>query len=479
MRRNSQDEKRLLHARERQHEAREREKVAQDLAFEKEYVMIEKRAVVVNAFADELDASPHLASRNRQASNQHGTMVRRVTSQGMPTSVTGAQPATPSSELQAATGRRLDQVSQRQPSYERRYAPSSSSPNHMLAQVLNAANARIFGRPSVSPPVGMGASPPRTLSAYPAYPAPSLGLAITEGKDSNVPLDEDNKVLRTVEDAANRSDTVYHFAEVKYKQLLPATPSADEGPGFHQIGALERPMRGSGEGDDDDLTQLAVVAVSEEALVLYVKALAILVKAIELASCWWAQQRHHDNGLDYASRSAENRSSATEVGKKMNGVVQWARNRFNECMEKSEIVGRRLVEAQKQLPSDQAMRSDRRAEDVPRSSSGNNISASGDTIQLTSGVTAEKLMFDRAVEMSRAAAVNELVGEGLEDCKVSYRTAITLLEAVLESDEEPLMPRPSADTSKPADELVNGMEKEDRKTVVSSKSGGAWSWSIC
>ena len=38
----------------------ERERAAQDVAFERDYVLVEKRAVEVNAFADEMAANPQL-----------------------------------------------------------------------------------------------------------------------------------------------------------------------------------------------------------------------------------------------------------------------------------------------------------------------------------------------------------------------------------------------------------------------------------
>jgi len=442
-------------------ENQDREKTAQDIAFEKEYVMIEKRAVVVNAFADELAASPQLG-KNRFGSGHQGALIRRATTQGAPNATTGAQPASPSSEQQAATGRRLDIAHQRQASYERRYAPNPSSATNMLSKALNMANARLFGVLGGSPPHGPGASPPRGYGAFPSYPSVPVSLAITDGKDIPGALDEDARILRTVEEAATRSDTVYSFAEVKYRQLLPATPSADEGAGIRQISALETPI-----GEDQDLTQNAVVAVSEEALVLFVKALAILAKAIDLASYWWSQRAHGEPSPDPSPRSGDNKSNTAEVSKRMNNVVQWARNRFNECLEKSEIVGRRLVEAQKQLPSDDARHGGN--EGQSDKGSGSTFTPAGNQIQLMSGVTAEKLMFDRAVEMSRSAAVNELVGQDLKGSEISYRTAIILLEAVLEGDDEPLMPRPSANKNKPDDELVNGMEKEDRKMVVTRK----------
>ena len=78
-------------------------------------------------------------------------------------------------------------------------------------------------------------------------------------------------------------------------------------------------------------------------------------------------------------------------------------------------------------------------------------------------------MFERAVEMSRAAAVNELVNDELADCELGYGTAIMLLEAVLEGDNEPLMRRPSAKKDKPGDEILAGLETEDRQTVVKRK----------
>ena len=45
-------------------------------------------------------------------------------------------------------------------------------------------------------------------------------------------------------------------------------------------------------------------------------------------------------------------------------------------------------------------------------------------------------MYDRALEMSRAAAIDEVTNENLPGCELSYITAIRMLEAVLDSDED-------------------------------------------
>jgi len=351
--------------------------------------------------------------------------------------------------MQVASGRNT-QMHQRAGSFERRYAPSPQSATNMLTKALNAANVRLFGAMGTSPPMGVrGPSPPHGYGAFPAYPTPQL--AIGDGTEIKTPMDEDSRIIRIMEDAAHRSDVIFGFAEVKYRQLLPATPSSQDVLGIQQLGAGDS----KSDDEDKDMTNVAIVGVAEEALVLYVKALAILTKTIDLAGYWWNKQSRSDGN------SSNPPLPTSSVGTRILGVVKWSRSRFNECLEKSEVVGRRLQHAQRQLPQDHPGHPNNHS---TASSSG--ITTSAEQIRITSGVTAEKLMFDRAVEMSRAAAVAELVGEDLQDCELGYKTAIMLLEAVLESDDEPLMRKASSRKDKAADEIINGMETEDRQTVT-------------
>jgi serine/threonine-protein kinase ULK/ATG1 len=433
-----------------------RERTAQDMAFEKEYVMVEKRAVEINAFADEMDANRNMVQ---------GALARRYTTQGRPAPAPGVEPPSPSRALQVVAGRPLG-THQRAGSFERRYAPSPQSATNMLTKALNAANVRLFGALGTSPPFGKGPSPPRGYGAFPAYPTPQGQMLLSDGNESKTPVDEDTKIVRTMEDAGHRSGVIFGFAEVKYRQLLPATPSTQDALGIQQIGVQEK-LTSSGGEEDQDMTTIATVTVAEEALVLYVKTLAILAKTIDLAGYWWNKQNRVEAlPADPAARPPN--SNSTEVGKRMNNVVQWARGHFNECLEKSEIVGRKLQQAQRKLPMDHPGHP---SNHKSTSSTGSGaVTTSAEHIQITSGVTAEKLMFERAVEMSRAAAVSELVGEELRDCEISYVTAIMLLEAVLESDDEPLIRRPSAKKDKPGDALINGMETEDRQTVIKRAS---------
>ncbi len=127
---------------------------------------------------------------------------------------------------------------------------------------------------------------------------------------------------------------VYGFAEVKFKQLIPLAPSAEHGLG----GVLAEKMSAE---DDDGLTVEAVVSLSEEALVLYVKALSLLAKSMDIASLWWSRKNRTDaNGG--GSSSARESSSSQVLTLRINSAVQWIRSRFNEVLEKAEIVRLKL-----------------------------------------------------------------------------------------------------------------------------------------
>ncbi|KAI9046632.1 hypothetical protein LZ554_009374 [Drepanopeziza brunnea f. sp. 'monogermtubi'] len=425
----------------------------------REYVLVEKRAVEVNAFADELAANPRLQTKNSSLPSRTGQITRRATTQGHPNSATGAVPSSPSRAVQIAQGRpRPEIVPSRQNSFGRSYgSPSATS---AIAKALHGASLRVFGVGWNPALVGKGVSPPQLYSPFPAYPAPS-GVAglIGDGRSSG-PIDEDLRTVKVIEESATRSDVVYGFAEVKYKQLIPLAPSMDHGLG----GAiLDRPTDLE---EDDGLTVEAVVALSEEALVLYVKALSLLAKSMDIASAWYHSKQQNDAGGGTAS-SPSNAAASSRI----NSAVQWVRNRFNEVLEKAEIVRLKLLDAQKKLPEDHPAHPSNHA-----SSSKLGGTSSTDSVHLSPGITAEKLMYDRALDMSRTAAINEIANEDLPGCEISYVTAIRMLEAVLENDDEvPPSQRRGASSSlrderekkeEEGEGMVNGINIEDRQAVM-------------
>ncbi|PKY00291.1 serine/threonine-protein kinase [Aspergillus campestris IBT 28561] len=427
----------------------QREWAAQEVAFERDYVVVEKRAVEVNAFADELAHNPRIhGAYPRGGQTGGGALPRRSTTQGTSAPVsTSPQGATPGKAMQVVPGRsRVDSTHVRQNSYERRYAPS---PTSAISKALNMASGRLFGV-GFSPPMAIskgGRSPPLAYNPFPAYPsAPAQMMLVGDSSPKATPvMDEEAKIVQAIEECATRSDVVYGFAEVKYKQLIPLAPSMQ--PPDPRGKATDRD---AGDSTDGGLTVDAVVTLSEEALVLYVKALSLLAKSMDIAGAWWSRKNRGDSFGDAAT--TRNDSSSALVGNRINNVVQWVRSRFNEVLEKAEFVRLKLLEGQRRLPPDHP--------NHPGNLSVDSTMASGGSMDVvvSPGVTAEKLMYDRALEMSRAAAINELTSEDLAGCEIAYVTAIRMLEAVLDEEDDA---RPTKGDRRP-----DGGATEDRQVVI-------------
>lgn len=310
---------------------------------EDEYVVVEKRTVEVNALADELAQSP---TNNNKSPSSSPEEERRI------------------------TRRRSSSPNY----YERR--PSigyGTSPTSALARALNMASARLFGT-KIDPFNNTG----------------GYSTALTVPQQTNIPKSidgDERKLIKSLDDLTTKAKVVNIFAEVKFSQIVPTDKNNDDN-----------------DGDDGELSNETIQILSEEALVLYVKMLSLLAKAMDRAAYWW-----HING------------ESTGASPRLNDTVQWIRNKFNESLEKAEFAQTLLEDSQN------------------KNSNNSNHQQS---------ISAEKLVFDRALEMSRAAAVSELDGKDLEGCELSYGTAVWMLEALLE----------------PTDDN-NGLEDDDKQLI--------------
>lgn len=420
----------------------EEERAAQDVMFERDYVVVERRHVEVNALADELAANERLSTQNT-TSPRSAPMARRYTQQGAPTSTTGAIPTPTSRTALIAQGRTGQD---RRSSYEKALSASPGSASSAISKAIQDASLRLFGY-RVSPIRQKGPSPP-LYQPFPAYPTPSTSAGLLGDGRSSQSADEDVRAAHAIEEFATRSDCVYGFAEVKYKQLVPMAPSMEYG-----LGGASPDQNAP---DEDGLTMEAIVSLSEEALVLYVKSLTLLARAMDIASMWWAKKSR-----------AESSGISQPLVQRINAVVQWVRQRFNEVLEKSEVVRLKLVEAQKLLPEEHPGHPSNQGQDSMASSAGGNKH-----VYLTPGISAEKLMYDRALEMSRAAAIDEVTNENLPGCEISYLTAIRMLEAVLDSDDDPVSRQlssgkePAREAAKDSSELDSDEEAHVRKSKL-------------
>jgi serine/threonine-protein kinase ULK/ATG1 len=177
---------------------------------------------------------------------------------------------------------------------------------------------------------------------------------------------------------------------------------------------------------------------------------------MDIAGAWWNRKNRGD-ALTESGISRGDPNSML-VGNRINKVVQWVRSRFNEVLEKAEFVRLKLIEAQRRLPPDHPSHPSNQS--IESAGSGTSVD-----VVVSPGVTAEKLMYDRAVEMSRSAAINELTSEDLSGCEIAYVTAVRMLEAVLEV--EVVTHSGQGSGIEGNDKVVlDGMRAEDREAVV-------------
>ncbi|SOV09870.1 Serine/threonine-protein kinase ATG1 [Ustilago sp. UG-2017a] len=428
----------------------------------KEYVMIEKRNVEVNALADELAASPQnrmaLASRRPSrlsrlgsgaVSNSPGasppmgasaissTKPIRIASNTETTTSAGAF-ALPPGARPSLVGRRTSMSSSGSPSIRqggqvitagdaatstqssRREATSSSQPKEevsvlgqkfagiclpgggaggpssALAKAISMASLRLFG---VSSGVSL-----RDAAALVRSRAQRRGfLRATDTYD-----EVEMSLLSTLEDLGQKAFVLSEFADSKLAHFFPDGPhqlsqDLDASTANTGISPGISPSKNSGSArrvgsisssSSSALDPVAAESAAAEALMLYVRSLAFLQRAIGLT------KKHID------SRSRPGAPAITSA--ELNEVVQWLRARFNEVYDKADFARSRCNE----LPE--------------------------------SAQQVDKLIFDKAVDVARAAATDEL--ENNRDgsswdrsrCLLAYETASSMLSSLLDPGEEAL-----------------------------------------
>ncbi|PHH53493.1 Serine/threonine-protein kinase ATG1 [Ceratocystis fimbriata CBS 114723] len=354
-------------------------KVGSEMAFERDYVVVEKKQVEVNAMADEMAASPQGHDKNQLIRRSQSSTAVNIPGRSSHGNNRNSMDLTP---------------------------PASRSPSS-ISRAIQGATMRFFGVRFSPNRIVRGQSPPM-YNPYPVgYTPPAAPGLITDGRNSGESQYNETRVAQMIEDYANRSDCIWSFAEIKFQQLMPESASSDVGSNSSKLA-----------DELSDLTDDAIVILSEEALLLYVKALGILATAIDFASQWWL--RH--------SRLGDGPPHTTD---RINATVQWLRNRFNDTLEKVEHVRLRLIQAQERLPEDHPAHPSHHAEDGAMSIGSGNLN-----VYISSRITADKLIYDRALEMCKHAAGDEMCKRNLSVCETYYSTALRMMEALLDRTDD-------------------------------------------
>ncbi|GMM33043.1 serine/threonine protein kinase [Saccharomycopsis crataegensis] len=381
---------------------------ATELLNERDYVVVEKKSVEVNALADEL--------ANLGTNNSNNKVVTTTKSNDR--------------------RRRSSSSSQKRPSFGDRRFSISLSPSNALSKAIVLASTKLWGANTYSSKeipnyvvndspsnIPQGFSPSNnifiseTVNNSPAIVGTPNNALITSPTATNNNVNPDSEDFLTnlivqLESLAAKAHAVNSFAHVKYSQLIPFTPSS-----------LSSAIADDSDDEDPEflsektshLPPVAVKSISEEGLALYIKTLSLLAKAMNLTSDWWYSS---ENGAVLKSHYNEgfqgNNNFDSSLTTRLNSLVQWIRNIFNDCLDKADFIRLKLNEANQKL----------------------GLGGLDPESNLNSDVIAEKLIFDRALEISRNAAVNELVGEDLLGCELAYSTSIWMLEAILDSNND-------------------------------------------
>ncbi|SCU84719.1 LAFA_0D11606g1_1 [Lachancea sp. 'fantastica'] len=407
-----------------------------DTSIEKEYVMVEKKSVEVNALADEF---AHLGSREGAECDRRASIKNAQ-----------QQPHAFQSTSMRKTSSGNGNTARRPSLVERRLSISSLSPSNALTKALGIASTRLFGNqqsPGLSVSPNSGTQPLLTRQAFHELTENILLSADHQVNDSkHNESRSDSEMIALLESLAAKAFVIHSFAEVKFSQIVPLPPSLLSDPFGKRLScgscAIEEeehlsehsngpsstrrsPSEESAESwrrrnhsqnshteiMSSDTSSWEVQQLCTEAMLLYMKALSTLARAMQATSSWWYRSQDKSCSL------------------KLNLLVQWLRDKFNECLERAEFLRLKLVSTGAYQTNDSTIDASRLNE------------LRNNTIEQRQGesekepVFLEKLIYDRALEISKTAAKFEMQGEYLNNCEIAYATSLWMLEAVLDKDD--------------------------------------------
>ncbi|KAK5778389.1 hypothetical protein RI543_004051 [Arxiozyma heterogenica] len=370
--------------------------VDNDLMFEKDYVVVEKNTIEVNKLADEL---AELDIKN----GDHNRITPRDIKDNN------------------NNNNNNNKVRSRRSSFNERLGSINIlNPSNALSKALGIASTRIFGnkqcfhkRPPLNPPnVDVSIFNEELFKNI----EDNILLNVKDENNNNgnnnghneIENYSHNVIVNKLEKLSAKAFVVYTYAEVKFEQLIPLYLNSSskrfntgnilmnsEDNELHQEYQNEYSNNNNNHAYERNYSHLMdnIILTSEsrilckEAITLYVKVLELLSKSMEITSKWWYE------------------SNESFCSLKLNLLVQWIRDKFNECLEKAELLRTKLCES---------------------------LSKENLTIDDIEDVYVEKLLYDRALEISKNATTMELNGKILNCCQLSYATSLWMLQTILE-----------------------------------------------
>lgn len=449
-----------------------------DLILEREYVVVEKKTVEVNELADEFaQMGPKLAEENSiktdlNSNLDENTNYRNHYKKNVPNNNT----IKPNNSKD--TNINLNNMTNNQ---ARRYSLDSRrssltdyklpllNPSNALSRALGIASTRLFGNnenSNTNNNENVNTNENTDNNTY-LYPNSMFNTQIFKDLTENVVLKTDDIVdlnvdnihdrkiiINKLEQIAARAFVVYSYAEVKFVQIVPlpfksrnrlstGSCAIEEDEENYCIdnnnnsnhretknnctannGGLDTKKEEKYTQNFDLYSNLRMSKelrlVCRESVTLYLKALSLLGQAMHITSSWWYGSNDKSCSL------------------KLNLLVQWIRDKFNECLEKADFLRLKLLESK---GTDHSIPSKISLGDP----TDDNIEANDEE-----EVYIEKLLYDRALEISKNAAKMELNHGNLNSCELSYATAMWMLQTALENHSE----------------MSSGLDDQDKQIIM-------------
>ncbi|KAJ2713130.1 Serine/threonine-protein kinase [Coemansia spiralis] len=349
---------------------------------EREYVVIEKRAVEMNVMADEFESSPR-------------------------TPLAFYPPRSGAIHQAPGVARQMSALA--------RAVHDAVSPQYNISAEAADGPLNTPGAPAADHVRTASAAAARTVHGV--FNPLDVALAETFESRHSQGTPQEDPTIRRMEGLAYKAFAMSYLADIKWR-LLPNAPALHD-PLADPAGGFLRP---------DDVT-------IEAAFVLYLRALSLLHRAMVDASRHWAGlHTAADAGMGAASAEP-----AVTVSAAFNSAVQWVRTKFNECLERAEAL--------KQL-------------------------ARGAELDNVGHVSVVLILYEKALDLGKAAALRELKWIDPLECDRAYQLAIWMLSAILETASTPPPPaspsqsrddpRRLAESLRPEHETI---DPEDRTIV--------------
>lgn len=391
-----------------------------DLILEKEYVVVEKKTVEVNELADkmaQLNTQPTMNNSNVAAinndnnnNNNNNIFVTTASSNNNDNIPSNNYSNTASPNFNNNNMRRNSLDSRRSSLSERRISIISLNPSNALSKALGIASTRIFGnnqhiKSNNSLTSNNAMTPLFNVELFKNMAQDMVLKVDNEWDINNEELRSNNDrayIIHVLEILSAKAFVVYSYAEVKFEQLIPLYSNTEHKRLSTGSIALDMEEDENQQHEDEyhkkEFAQLVddlvinpeLKLLCKESITLYLKSLELLGNAMQITSKWWYEANEKICSL------------------KLNLLVQWIRDKFNECLEKAELLRLKLYESVDQ----------------------DNLGSSDDIEE----VYIEKLLYDRALEISKTAANMELHGNNLNGCEISYATSMWMLQTALEND---------------------------------------------